>query len=356
MSTADTMAIRIEHTPKSRLTAVDFNNLQFGNILSDHMLVAEYADGQWKDVSIVPYGDITVSPSVSALHYGQSIFEGIKAYRFQDGTISIFRPDKNHERFNKSAARLSMPEVPEEIFMGGLKALIKLDQNWVPSTPGSSLYIRPFMFATESALGVHPSISYKFMIITGPVGAYYSKPLKLKVETHYTRAAEGGVGFSKNAGNYALSLYPTQLAQEEGFDQLMWTDAREHKYIEEAGTANLLFRVGDTIITPSGSTILHGVTRRTIVEIARHWGYQAEERKVSVQELIDGIQDGSVTEAFAAGTAATLTPITEIGYEGKLYTLPDPASREFSIKVLQYLNDLRYGRIADEFGWNYIVD
>ena len=218
------------------------------------------------------------------------------------------------------------------------------------------MYIRPFMFATEVALGVHPSDAYKFIIITGPVGSYYNKPLRVKVETTYTRAAEGGVGFSKNAGNYALSLHPTRLAQQEGFDQLIWTDAKEHKYIEEAGTANLLFKVGDTIITPSSETILHGVTRRSIIELARHWGYNAEERRVTVQELLDGIENGSVTEAFAAGTAATLTPISEIGYDGKVYTLPDPAEREFSNKVLNFLNELRYGKVADPFGWNFIVN
>lgn len=355
MSEAGTTSIRVERVQQSKLPQVDFNNLKFGQTLSDHMLVANYANGDWQDVSIVPYGDLTLSPATSSIHYGQSIFEGMKAYKFADGTVSVFRPDKNHERFNKSAARLEMPQVPEELFIGGIKQLLDVDRDWVPATDGSSLYIRPFMFATEAALGVHPANSYKFMVITGPVGAYYNKPLRLKVETHFTRAAEGGVGFSKNAGNYALSLHPTRIAQEEGFDQLMWTDAVEHKYVEEAGTANLLFRVGDTIITPSSETILHGITRRTIIEIARHWGYQAEERKVSVKELIDGIENGSVTEAFAAGTAATLTPISEIGYEGKVYTLPDPAQREFSNKVLQYLNDLRYGRVADEFGWNVIV-
>ena len=355
MSEAGTTSIRVERVQQSKLPQVDFNNLKFGQILSDHMLVANYANGDWQDVSIVPYGDLTLSPATSAIHYGQSIFEGMKAYKFADGTVSVFRPDKNHERFNKSAARLEMPQVPEELFIGGIKKLLDVDRDWVPATDGSSLYIRPFMFATEAALGVHPANSYKFIVITGPVGAYYNKPLRLKVETHFTRAAEGGVGFSKNAGNYALSLHPTRIAQEEGFDQLMWTDAAEHKYVEEAGTANLLFRVGDTIITPSSETILHGITRRTIIEIARHWGYRAEERKVSVRELIDGIENGSVTEAFAAGTAATLTPISEIGYEGKVYTLPDPAGREFSNKILQYLNDLRYGRIADEFGWNVIV-
>ncbi|CDS91771.1 branched-chain amino acid aminotransferase [Sphingobacterium faecium] len=356
MSATENYSIRVEPTKESRLSQVDFNNLKFGKILSDHMLVANYQDGAWTDVSIVPYGDINISPSMSALHYGQAIFEGIKAYKFQDGTISIFRPDKNWERFNKSAARLEMPEVPEEIFLGGLKKLLSTDSNWVPNAPGTSLYIRPFMFATEAALGVHPSNSYKFIIITSPVGAYYSNPLKLKVETHYTRAAEGGVGFSKNAGNYALSLYPTRLANDEGFDQLMWTDASEHQYIEEAGTANLIFRIGDSIITPHGDTILHGVTRRTIMELADKWGYKTEQRRVSVKELIDGIKAGIVTDAFAAGTAATLTPIATIGHEGELFQLPPVEGRDFSKKVLTYLDDLRYGRITDEFGWNMIVE
>ncbi|WP_039053732.1 branched-chain amino acid aminotransferase [Sphingobacterium sp. T2] len=355
MSATEQFSIRVEPTQSSRLSQVDFNNLKFGQIMSDHMLVAEYDNGRWEDVSIVPYGDLTISPSMSALHYGQAIFEGIKAYKFEDGTVSIFRPDKNWERFNRSAARLQMPEVPEEIFLGGLKKLLDIDSDWVPSKEGTSLYIRPFMFATEAALGVHPSASYKFVIITCPVGAYYSKPISLKVETHYTRAAEGGVGFSKNAGNYALSLYPTQIANDEGYDQIMWTDAKEHKYIEEAGTANLIFRIGDAIITPHGDTILHGVTRRTIMELAEKWGYKAEQRKVSVKELIDGIEAGVVSEAFAAGTAATITHIDRIGFEGKDYTLPPVEGREFSNKVLDYLNQLRYGKIEDPFGWNFIV-
>ncbi|WP_160068610.1 branched-chain amino acid aminotransferase [Sphingobacterium bovisgrunnientis] len=355
MSATEQISIRVEPTTTSRLSQVDFNNLKFGQIMSDNMLVAEYNNGKWEDVSIVPYGDLTISPSMSALHYGQSIFEGIKGYKFEDGTVSIFRPDKNWERFNKSASRLQMPEVPEEIFLGGLKQLLDIDRDWVPSIEGTSLYIRPFMFATESALGVHPSISYKFVIITCPVGAYYSKPISLKVETQYTRAAEGGVGFSKNAGNYALSLYPTQLANDEGYDQIMWTDANEHKYIEEAGTANLIFRIGDTIITPHGDTILHGVTRRTIMQLAEEWGFKAEQRKVSVQELIEGIEAGKVSEAFAAGTAATITHIDRIGFEGTDYTLPAIEGRDFSNKVLDYLNQLRYGKISDPFGWNFIV-
>lgn len=355
MSGKNINSIRVEPTQQSRLSQVDFNNLKFGQIMTDHMLVANYENGTWTDVSIVPYGDLSISPSMSALHYGQAIFEGIKAYKFADGTISIFRPDRNLERFNKSASRLQMPEVPEDIFIGGLKALLDIDRAWVPSLEGTALYIRPFMFATEAALGVHPSISYKFVIICCPVGAYYSKPISLKVETHYTRAAEGGVGFSKNAGNYALSLYPTQLANDEGYDQIMWTDASEHKYVEEAGTANLIFRIGDTIITPHGDTILHGVTRRTIIELAEKWGYKAEQRRVSVAELLEGIKNGTVTEAFAAGTAATITHISKIGLAGVDYELPPVEGREFSNKVLDYLNQLRYGKIEDPFGWNNIV-
>jgi len=348
-------SIRTEKVAKSRLSSVDLENLKFGQILSDHMLVADYKDGQWGEPAIVPYGDFTISPAISSLHYGQSIFEGIKAFRYADGRVNIFRPDQNHERFNRSASRMCMPEIPASIFLEGMKQLIALDRDWVPSKDGYSLYIRPFMFATEAALGVHPSDSYRFAIITGPVGVYYSKPLRLKVENHYSRAAEGGVGFAKSAGNYALSLYPTQLAQEEGFDQLMWTDSRDHQYIEEAGTANLIFRIGDTLITPHSETILHGITRKTIVEVAQHWGLKVEQRKVKVSELLEGIKKGTVTEAFAAGTAVTLSHISEIGHEGEIYTLPDPAGREFSNKVLTFLNDLRYGRVEDEFGWNHLV-
>ncbi|QNL50693.1 branched-chain amino acid aminotransferase [Olivibacter sp. SDN3] len=347
--------IAVELTQNSHLGQVDFNNLKFGQILSDHMLVADYDDGEWKDIKIVPYANISISPATSALHYGQAIFEGIKAYKFSDGQVSIFRPDKNFERFNRSAARLEMPTLPKEIFIDGLKKLIAIDQAFVPSNAGASLYIRPFMFATEAALGVHPSKSYKFIIITGPVGAYYNKPLRVKVETHFTRAAAGGVGFSKNAGNYALALHPTRLAQEEGFDQLIWTDAKEHKFIEEAGTANLVFMLGDTLITPGSETVLQGVTRHSIMDIAKSWGIKTETRDVSVEELIRGIEDGSVTEAFAAGTAATLTPISEIGFEGKIYKLSDPETRPFSKKVVNYLNDLRYGKIEDAFGWNFLV-
>lgn len=353
----DTLNIPINKTSASRLSQIDFSNLPFGRNFSDHMFTADYEDGEWKNLQIVPYGDIAINPAASALQYGQAIFEGIKAYKQKDGRISIFRPSKNYERFNISAERMVMPTVPEEIFMQGMSQLINLDKDWVPADEGQSLYLRPFMYATEPILGVHASETYKFIIITGPAGSYYSKPLKVKIETHFARAVEGGVGYAKTAGNYASSLYPTRQAQKEGFDQLIWTDAKDHIYIEESGTANVMFVINNVLITPSSrDTILDGVTRRSILELARSWGMPVEERRVTVTEVMEAIQNGTLQEAFAAGTAATIAHIAQIGYEGEIYTLPEPAEREFSNKVLKALNDIRYGVSPDEFGWNYIVE
>lgn len=352
----DTLNIPINRISVSGLSQIDFDNLPFGRNFSDHMLVADYENGEWKNLQIVPYGEISMSPAASALHYGQAIFEGIKAFRQKNGEVVIFRPLKNFERFNISADRMLMPRVPEEIFMQGLTQLLSLDKQWVPSKDGQSLYIRPFMFATDPVIGVHASETYKFIIITGPTGAYYSKPLKVKIETHYARAVEGGVGYAKTAGNYARSLYPTQQAQKEGFDQLIWTDAKEHAYIEESGTTNVMFVINGVLITPSTrDTILDGVTRNSILELARSWGMPVEERRVSVAEIITAAQNGTLEEAFGAGTAATVAQIAQIGYEGEIYTLPEPSNRVFSNKVSKALSDIRYGVTADEFGWNYPV-
>ena len=352
----DTLEIKINKTAASRIEATDFSNIPFGRTFSDHMFVADYADGEWKNFEIVPYGDLPFSPAMSALHYGQAIFEGIKAFRQQDDSIAIFRPQKNFERFNISAERMCMPTIPEDIFMQGITELVNLDRDWVPSQLGQSLYIRPFMFATDPVLGVHASDTYKFIILTGPAGVYYSKALRVKIETHFTRAVEGGVGYAKTAGNYARSLLPTKKAQEEGFDQLIWTDAREHQYIEESGTTNVMFVINDTLITPSTrDTILDGVTRHTILDLAASWGMKVEERRVRVDEVVEAARNGSLKEAFGAGTAATIAHIAEISYEGELFTLPEPSSREFSNKALKALNDIRYGLIPDEFNWNLIV-
>ena len=352
----DILDIKVSRTPQSRLESTDFENLPFGRVFSDHMFTADFEDGEWKNFQILPYGNIEISPAASALHYGQAIFEGIKAYKQADGRISIFRPYKNLERFNISAQRMAMPIVPEEIFMQGMQQLLELDRNWIPSQEGYSLYIRPVMFATDPILGVHASANYKFVILIGPVGVYYAKPLKVKIETHYTRAVEGGVGYAKTAGNYASSLLPTKLAQQEGFDQLIWTDAKEHAYIEESGTTNVMFVINDTLITPSTrDSILDGVTRHSILDLARSWGMPVEERRVTVTEVIEAAQNGTLQDAFGAGTAATIAHIAEITYEGKKYTLPEPSSREFSNKALQALKEIRYGLVPDPFGWNHLI-
>jgi branched-chain amino acid aminotransferase len=297
-----------------------------------------------------------MSPAISALHYGQAIFEGMKAYRLADGKVSVFRAEKNFERFNKSATRMAMPSIPEDIFMQGIAALIEIDNKWVPNQDGYSLYIRPVMFATDPYLGVKASDKYTFALLTTPTGPYYSKALKVKIETEYTRADEGGVGYAKTAGNYARSLYPFAEAQKEGFDQLIWTDAVSHEFIEEAGTANLIFVIDGKLVTPSvRSTVLDGVTRDTIIKLAKKAGIEVEERRVSVKEVIEGIENGRLTDAFAAGTAATVTPIGEIGYQGQVYKLTDPSTRTVSAGIAKTLNDIRYGLAPDEFGWNWIV-
>jgi branched-chain amino acid aminotransferase len=352
----DTLDITITKAENSRLTVTDFSQLPFGKVFSDHMFIAEYDNGQWSNLQVLPYGPIPMSPAISALHYGQAIFEGMKAYRQADGKISVFRPEKNFERFNKSADRMSMPAVPKEIFMQGIAALIDIDEKWVPAQDGYSLYIRPVMFATDPYLGVKPSDKYIFALLTTPTGPYYSKALKVKIEMEYTRADDGGVGYAKTAGNYARSLYPFAQAQKEGFDQLIWTDAAAHEYIEEAGTANLIFVINGKLVTPSvRSTVLDGVTRDTIIQLAKKAGIEVEERRVSVKEVIEGIENGTLTDAFAAGTAATVTPIGEIGYQGKTYTLTDPATRTVSAGIAKTLNDIRYGLVPDEFGWNWVL-
>ncbi|HCN83273.1 MAG TPA: branched chain amino acid aminotransferase [Sphingobacteriaceae bacterium] len=352
----ETLDIRITKTEASRLSETDFNNLPFGKFFSDHMFVADYANGQWGNFQIIPYGPISVSPAMSSLHYGQNFFEGLKAYNLADGSISVFRPDKNAERFNQSALRMCMPELPEEIFLQSIAALVNIDRNWIPSKENHSLYIRPFMFATDPYLGVQPSTTYKYMVLTGPVGAYFSKNLKVKVETEFSRACEGGYGYAKAAGNYGGSLLPAKKAAEQGFDQIIWTDAKEHAYVEELGAANVMFMLDGVLITPSTrDTVLKGVTRDTVLTLAHEWGVPVEERRISVAEIIQGIEEGRLTEAFGVGTAATITHIAEIGFEGTLYQLSDPATRPFSNKTLKTLNDIRYGVIPDKFGWNYIV-
>jgi branched-chain amino acid aminotransferase len=345
--------IKIERVITSKLAQLDFNNIEFGKQFSDHMFVADYKDGEWKNLEIVPYAPISLSPACAAIHYGQSVFEGMKAYKNEEEEVFLFRPEQNARRINKSAARLCMPEIPEELFLDAVKELIKVDAAWVPSVEGCSLYIRPCLFASEELLGVRPADSYKFIIFTSPVGGYYQDEVHVKVETEYTRAAEGGVGYAKAAGNYAAALYPAKLGQEQGYNQLIWTDAKEHKYIEESGTMNVMFHIGDKLITPFTDlkTTLPGITRDSVLTLARELGITVEERKVSVAEVVEAIENGTLKDAFGTGTAATLAPISSITYNEHRMELPALETRALSIEIGQLIQDLKRGKIEDTHGW-----
>ncbi|MGK7396500.1 MAG: branched-chain amino acid aminotransferase [Candidatus Cyclobacteriaceae bacterium M3_2C_046] len=350
-----TLDIEINRIKRSKIDQVDFKNIKFGKVYSDHMFISDF-DKEWADFRIIPYGNLSLSPGTSVIHYGQSIFEGLKAHKNEKGEILVFRPFDNHKRMNVSAERMCIPAIPEEVFMGGLTRLIELDKSWVPDQPGTSLYIRPYMFATDEYIGIRPSDTFKFIIFSCPVGAYYSKPVKVKVETYYSRSFEGGTGFAKAAGNYAVSLYPMVMAQKQGYDQLIWTDGKTHQYIEESGTMNIMFVIDDTLITaPAGNTILKGITRHSVLTLARDWGYKVDERRVTVAEVIDAIKSNRLQEAFGTGTAATIAHIKTIGHEGTDYELPPVEEREFSNKVFNTLEDLKYGRIEDKFGWIYKI-
>ncbi len=347
------MEIKVTKTENSRLEHVDFNNLQFGRTFSDHMFVAEYENGKWSNFEIRPYGDFSISPASASLHYGQTIFEGLKAFRNKNSEVVLFRPEYNWERFCQSANRMCMAEVPKDVFMEGLSRLLELDHGWVPTNEGSSLYIRPYMFADEEFLGVKPSSKYKFVIITSPAATYYSGAVKVKVERKYVRAAEGGVGMAKNGGNYAASLYPAKLAQDQGFHQLIWTDSKTHDFVEEAGTMNIMAVVNDVLLTPSidKQTVLRGKTRDTILQLAKAWGVKVEERPIRVDELKEAQINGTLNEVFGAGTAATVAPISMISIDDVAYEVPHLQEGSFSQKVSKYLSDLRLGHVADEFNW-----
>jgi branched-chain amino acid aminotransferase len=348
----DTLRIETERVSRSRLPQVDFKDLPFGKLYTDHMFMADYADHEWKNFRIAPYGHINVSPATPAIHYGQSIFEGMKAYASESGEALIFRPFDNWARMNISAERMCMPPLPEELFMEGLAALIDLDRAWIPTTEGASLYIRPFMFSADEYIGIRPSQNFTFMIILSPVGAYYADPVRVKIETKFTRAVEGGTGFAKAGGNYGGAIYPAKLAQEEGYHQLIWTDGKTHEYIEESGTMNVMFVMNNTLVTPAlGDSILAGITRDSVLKLAKSWGMNVEERKVSVREVVDGLKNGTIQEAFGAGTAATIAQIELIGYQGQNYLLPPLNKRTFSQRVLSELDQIKRGKIADPFGW-----
>ena len=342
----------IKLTNNSGLDQLDWDNLPFGKVFSDHMFSMRYENGEWQQPKILPFQDIKMSPATSVLHYGQSCFEGMKANKNKEGEILLFRPYDNARRFNASAERMCMPTIPEDVFVNQIKQLLDVDREWIPMRNDYSLYIRPFLFATDPYVGVKPSDTYEFIIFTCPVGAYYQNSVPVKIETEFTRAADGGTGFAKAAGNYAAALYPTKLAEKDGFQQLIWTDAKEHKYIEEAGTMNVMFVINDTVLTPKSSdTILDGITRKSVVDIARDWGFNVEERKIAVSEIIEAFEKGTIKEAFGAGTAATIAPIKSISFEGVNYELPEQNADDFSSKVLNYIDSYKRGEVVDKFNW-----
>ncbi len=367
MTHTKSLHIPVQRTGASRLHTVDWDNLEFGKYFTDHMLVCDYTDGEWREPKIVPFGDLQLSPVALALHYGQTIFEGMKAFRMEDGAINIFRPQKHYERLSLSAERMCMPVIPQEIFIEGLARLVDLDRAWVPGGEGSSLYIRPFMIATEARLRVKVSNNYRFVIVASPAGSYYQQSVRVKVERDFVRAARGGTGYAKCGGNYGASMYPTQRAKDEGYDQVLWTDGKEHRFIEESGAMNVLFVLDGTLVTPPLSdSILDGVTRDSLLTLAVRQGIPVAERPVDVEELRAAFESGRISEAFGSGTAAVISPIGVIGIDGEDYALPTVADRPGTFPgsapegglgpwLKEALEDIRYGRAADTEGWNFIV-
>ncbi len=347
-----TVDFNVTKVAKSKLNEVNLENIPFGKYFTDHMLEVDFVDGEWQTPQIKPYQDLTLSPATAALHYGQAIFEGIKAYAAENGDVQIFRPIDNFTRFNISAHRMQMPEVPEEIFMEGMRKLIDLDRAWVPNLKDHSLYIRPFMFSSDPLIGVRPSDNYKFMILLSPTGPYYSAPMRIYVEEQYVRAVPGGVGYAKAAGNYGGAMYATAQAKLKGYDQVLWTDAFEHKYVQECGTMNVFFIIGNKAITPNldEGTILAGITRDSTMAMLKDMGFDVEEKSLSINDIIDAYKAGILYEVFGTGTAATISFIKELRYKDfemhfdtdKWQTAPEVKNR---------LNAIRYGKVADARGW-----
>lgn len=344
--------IKIEKAATSKLAQVDFDNIPFGRTFSDHMLVAEYYDGKWQTATIKPYGNLSLSPATSCLHYGQAIFEGMKAHRTADGKIALFRPDENIARFNKSAVRMSMPEVPNEIFLDGLLQLIDLDKGWIPNkVEGASLYIRPMLIATEPFIGVKTSDRYIFAIIIGPVGPYYAEPVSVLVSEDYARAVKGGVGYAKTAGNYGRTLQPVELAREQGYKDILWLDGKENKYVEEIGTMNVFFVIDGELHTPAiDGTFLEGITRKSVIQIAQDLGYKTNERKLAIDEVVEAHKAGRLTEMFGTGTAATITHINRIGYKGNDYNL-NVDEAKIAKHLKQELEGIKDNSVDDRHGW-----
>jgi len=356
MSNTTTFSLHIEKTVESKLPAVDFNNLPFGKTFTDHMFYCDFVNGEWQQPKIVPYGPMTIDPSARVFHYGQAVFEGMKAYKDDNGDVFLFRPDQNFRRINKSSKRLAIPEFPEAHFFEGLTTLIDMDRDWVKSGVGNSLYIRPFVIATDSAIAAAPSQSYRFMIICSPAKAYYTGTVDVLIAENYSRSANGGVGYAKAAGNYAAQFYPTNLAQEKGYQQVIWTDADTHTYLEEAGTMNVFFRIGDKLITaPVSDRILDGVTRKSLIQLAQDKGIECEVRPIKVDEIVEASHKGTLMEIFGAGTAAVISPISAFEYKEERYELPEVHDDSYSTVLKTKMLDIQHNLAEDKHGWRYSV-
>lgn len=343
--------IAVTKVEKSRIKEVDFNHLSFGSVFSDHMLICNYKNGKWEAPEVVPYQPITLDPSAKIFHYGQSIFEGMKAYKDEQGDVFLFRPMDNCKRLNISAKRLAIPVLPEAYFMDGLKTLLDLDKDWIPTTKGSSLYIRPFIFASGKGFHASPADEYKFIIATAPSGAYFAGKVKVLIEEKYSRSANGGVGYAKAGGNYAGQFYPTQLAIAKGYNQVIWTDDNTHEYIEEAGAMNIFIRINETLITaPTNDRILDGITRKSIIEIAKAEGITVEVRPITVTEVVKAANNGTLKEMFGAGTAAVVSPISAFGHKGIDYNLPE-LENDYASLLKKRITDIQYNRSDDPFDW-----
>jgi branched-chain amino acid aminotransferase len=343
--------IEIIRASHSKIGQVDFEHLEFGSVFTDHMLVCDFKDGKWQKPTIKPYEQFLIDPSAKVFHYGQAIFEGMKAYKDNAGEIWLFRPDENFMRFNKSAQRLAMPDVPEEVFMGGLNKLLELEKEWVKKGKGNTLYIRPFMIATGFGVIANPSDEYRFMIILSPAKSYYSGEVKVIIADYFSRAANGGIGAAKAAGNYAAQFYPTKIANEQGFQQIIWTDDATHSKLEEAGTMNVFFRINNTLYTaPTSERILDGVTRKSIIDFAKHLGIAVEVRPVLVSEIVEASKNGSLQEIFGAGTAAVINPIVGFSYNDVYYELPK-LENSVANNLKEKLTNIQHKIDEDPFGW-----
>ena len=354
--TTDT-AFKINRTSSSRIDEADLETPGFGRTFSDHMLEMEYRDGHWGVPEIKPYGSIEITPSLNVLHYAQSVFEGLKAYYVDEETINLFRPEKNYERMVRSCERMCIPKIGEDVFLEGIKQLIKLDYQWVPKKEGNTLYIRPFACAFDPIIAARKAENYRFYIITSPVGSYYDRPVKLTTSQKYVRAVRGGVGDAKTAGNYAASLYPAQRAKERGYDQVLWLDAIEHKYVEEVGTMNIFFVIDGVLVTPelSGS-ILPGITRDSIIKLAKHWDMPIEERRITIDEVMQAGAEGKLDEVFGAGTAAVVAPVDEVHHDGQSVTFDIDGRGSVGQKFYDAITNIQRGIDEDPFDWVTSVD